>query len=66
MFNNEKKEKLIPNCALCRWESFDLMSRFSESQKKCRAQGSVFCINVYNNEMCKELYEKEEEKNNVK
>lgn len=56
-----KIEKQIPNCAICKWMEIRsiLINRFDY----CQAQGFKFVSGVYNNKLCKKLYEKKENSN---
>ena len=61
LFHNVKPIKIefknpIPNCKRCEWDLMDATAAISADLHKCSAQGYKYCIEVYNNEQCKELY----------
>jgi hypothetical protein len=46
----------IVNCAICKWRQADRLSIILGNYYKCSAQGGIYCIDVYNNAMCKKLF----------
>jgi hypothetical protein len=49
-------KKLIPNCAICKWVDrigFAVIG----TQLVCNAQADRMCNSVYNNKLCKQLFE---------
>jgi hypothetical protein len=49
---------MIPNCKKCKWKNNGLVG---PAAYFCGAQGAKSCSEVYNNELCKELYEPKED-----
>lgn len=50
--NNSNKP---PNCYLCKWLAIIFFERF------CAAQGYKETCDVYNNDLCKKLYDEKDE-----
>jgi len=53
-------KKKIPNCHICKWSVFPTLSQMTFCMAKCAAQGYKDTSKIYNNKLCKELYEPQE------
>ena len=56
-----KNKKEVPNCAICKW--IKIISIILNRYEYCQAQGFAYVQAVYNNELCKKLYEKKDNPN---
>ena len=54
------KDKIYPNCSVCRWSSTKklIIGEVTSFHEICEAQGFGYIMDVYNNGLCKNLYEK--------
>lgn len=50
----------IPNCALCKWSCTNSYAQMLMHNTSCGAQGCKDTKKVYNNKLCKRLYQQEE------
>lgn len=56
-----KNKRDIPNCAICKWK--EIRSIFLDRYEYCQAQGFKIISDVYDNKLCRKLYEKKENSN---
>ena len=58
------KTKTIPNCAICKWYNRGTFTAVMIGASVCGAQGNKSASIVYNNRLCRILFEKNQEVNN--
>jgi hypothetical protein len=55
------KTKQIPNCAICKWNRCTGFLQSIVGVSCCLAQGGINATNVYNNKLCKKLFEEKKQ-----
>jgi hypothetical protein len=58
-----KDEKQIPNCAICEWCNQGTFVSVIIGVFSCNAQAGAYATDVYNNEICKELFKEKQSEN---